>query len=106
MHLGTKRFCAGVFCIAALALLVSGLTNAEPRWPQYGFNARHTMYEHFELSNNRENDNEFLLRRNYMPGNGTQVVHYSTTVGYEGAVYIGQRRCSNTNALSPADIMR
>ena len=45
MRLAGRKFCAGAFCVAGLAMLVSALTNAEPRWPQYGYDADSRIME-------------------------------------------------------------
>ena len=45
MHLGGRRLCAKAF-VAGLTTLVtvSAIRGAGARWPQYGFNARHTLF--------------------------------------------------------------
>ena len=99
MHLGTKRFCAGVFCIAALALLVSGLTNAEPRWPQYGFNARHTLFNPFEQTLNRSNVADVSLQWEFMTGNGTGIAPLSGPALADGVLYVASMAQTTFTAL-------
>src|SRR5438477_11994545 len=99
MHLGTKRFCAGVFCIAALALLVSGLTNAEPRWPQYGFNARHTLFNPSEQILNRSNVADVSLQWEFMTGNGTGIAPFSGPALADGVLYVGSYAETTFRAL-------
>ena len=99
MHLGTRKFCAGVFCIAALALLVSGLTNAEPRWPQYGFNPRHTLFNPFEQTLNRSNVAGLSLRWEYMTGNGTGIAPLSGPALADGVLYVASMAQSTFTAL-------
>ena len=77
MRLAGRKFCAGAFCVVGLAMLVSALTNAEPRWPQYGFNARHTMFNPFEDTLNRSNVAELSLRWEFVTGNGTGIAPFS-----------------------------
>jgi len=99
MHLGTRKFCAGVFCIAALALLVSGLTNAEPRWPQYGFNPRHTLFNPFEQTLNRSNVAGLSLRWEYMTGNGTGIAPLSGPALADGVLYVASMAQTTFTAL-------
>ena len=99
MHLGTRKFCAGVFCIAALALLVSGLTNAEPRWPQYGFNARHTLFNPFEQTLNRSNVADVSLQWEFMTGNGTGIAPLSGPALADGVLYVASMAQTTFTAL-------
>jgi eukaryotic-like serine/threonine-protein kinase len=69
-------------------MLVSALTNAEPKWPQYGFDARHTMFNPFEDTLNRSNVAELSLRWEYMTGNGTGIAPLSGPALADGVLYV------------------
>src|SRR6266550_2676040 len=88
MHLGGKKFCAGAFFTAGLAMLASGLTNAEPRWPQYGFNARHTLFNPSEQILNRSNVAALSLRWEYTTGNGTGIAPLGGAALADGVLYV------------------
>jgi outer membrane protein assembly factor BamB len=99
MHLGARRFCAGVFGLAGLAILVSGLTNAEPRWPQYAFNARHTLFNPFEQTLNRSNVGDLSLQWEFMTGNGTGIAPLSGPALADGVLYVGSYAETTFRAL-------
>ncbi len=88
MHLGGRKFCAGAFFTAGLAMLASGLTNAEPLWPQYGFNARHTLFNPSEQILNRSNVAALSLRWEYMTGNGTGIAPLGGAALADGVLYV------------------
>ena len=88
MHLGGRKFCAGAFFTAGLAMLASGLTNAEPRWPQYGFNARHTLFNPSEQILNRSNVAALSLRWEYTTGNGTGIAPLGGAALADGVLYV------------------
>ena len=88
MHLGGRKFCAGAFFTAGLAMLASGLTNAEPRWPQYGFNARHTLFNPSEQILNRSNVTALSLRWEYVTGNGTGIAPLGGAALADGVLYV------------------
>ena len=69
-------------------MLVSALTNAEPKWLQYGFDARHTMFNPFEDTLNRSNVAELSLRWEYMTGNGTGIAPLSGPALADGVLYV------------------
>jgi outer membrane protein assembly factor BamB len=97
MHLGGRKFCAGALCVAVLAMLVSALTNAEPRWPQYGFDARHTMFNPFEDTLNRSNVAGLSLRWEYMTANG--IAPLSGPALADGVLYVGSMAQTTFTAL-------
>ena len=99
MRLARRKLCAGLFCVAGLAMLVAGLTNAESRWPQYGFNARHTLFNPFEQTLNRSNVAELSLRWEYMTGNGTGIAPLSGPALANGVLYIGSYAETTFRAL-------
>jgi len=88
MHLGGRKFCAGAFFTAGLAMFASGLTNAEPRWPQYGFNARHTLFNPSEQILNRSNVAALSLRWEYVTGNGTGIAPLGGAALADGVLYV------------------
>jgi outer membrane protein assembly factor BamB len=88
MSLSGRKFCASAFCLVGLAILVCGLTNAEPRWPQYGFDARHTMFNPLERTLNRSNVAALSLRWEYMTGNGTGIAPLSGLALADGVLYV------------------
>jgi eukaryotic-like serine/threonine-protein kinase len=80
-------------------MLLCGLTNAEPRWPQYGFNARHTLFNPFEHTLNRSNVTGLLLRWEYMTGNGTGIAPLSGPALADGVLYVASMAQTTFTAL-------
>jgi outer membrane protein assembly factor BamB len=80
-------------------MLVSGLTNAEPRWPQYGFDARHTIFNPLEDTLNRSNVTGLSLRWEYMTGNGTGIAPLSGPALADGVLYVGSYAETTFRAL-------
>src|SRR6266404_7485255 len=106
MHLRGRKFCASAFCIAGLAFLVCGLTNAEPRkprriswWPQYGFDARHTLFNPREGTLNRSNVADLSLQWEFMTGNGTGIAPLSGPALADGVLYVGSYAETTFRAL-------
>ena len=99
MRLAGRKFCAGAFCVAGLAMLVSALTNAEPRWPQYGYDAPHTMFNPFERTLNRSNVAGLSLRWEYMTGNGTGIAPLSGPALTDGVLYVASMAQTTFTAL-------
>jgi outer membrane protein assembly factor BamB len=99
MRFGARKFCATVFCITGLAMLVSGLTNAEPHWPQYGFDARHSLFNPFENTLDRSNVAGLSLRWQYMTGNGTGIAPLSGPALANGVLYVGSYAETTFRAL-------
>jgi outer membrane protein assembly factor BamB len=99
MHLGGRKFCAGAFFIAGLAMLASGLTNAEPRWPQYGFNAGHTIFNPFERILDPSNVGSLSLQWEYVTGNGTGIAPLSGAALADGVLYVGSYAETTFRAL-------
>ena len=99
MRLARRKLCAGAFCVAGFAMLVSGLTNAEPRWPQYGFDARHTIFNPFENILSRSNIAGLSLRWEFMTGNGTGIAPLSGPALADGVLYVGSYAETTFRAL-------
>ena len=99
MHLSRRKFCASAFCVAGLAFLVCGLTNVEPRWPQYGFDARHTLFNPLERTLNRSNVAELSLQWEFMTGNGTGIAPLSGPALADGVLYVGSYAETTFRAL-------
>ena len=102
MHLGGRRFCAGLFFAAGLTMLASALPNAGPRWPQYGFNARHTMFDPFEHTLNRSNVAGLSLQWEFMTGNGTGIAPLSGPALSDGVLYVASQAQTTFTALDAA----
>lgn len=99
MQLGGSRFCAGAFCVVGLAILVSALTNPEPRWPQYGFNARHTLFNPFEHTLNQSNVAGLSLQWEFMTGNGSGIAPLTGPALADGVLYVGSMAQTTFTAL-------
>ena len=99
MRLAGRKFCAGAFCLAGLAVIVSGLTNPESRWPQYGFDARHIMFNPFEDTLNRSNVAGLSLRWEFMTGNGTGIAPLSGPALADGVLYVASMAQTTFTAL-------
>src|SRR5215468_8327135 len=101
MHLLARKICAGIFFIVGLAVLASALPNAglAPAWPQYGFDARHTLFNPFERTLNRLNVAELSLRWEYVTGNGTGIAPLSGPALADGVLYVGSYAETTFRAL-------
>ena len=99
MHLSGRKVCASAFCLVGLAFLVCGLTNAEPRWPQYGFDARHTLFNPLERTLNRSNVADLSLQWEFMTGNGTGIAPLSGPALADGVLYVGSYAETTFRAL-------
>jgi outer membrane protein assembly factor BamB len=99
MNLTGRKFYAGGFCVVGLAILVCGLTNMEPRWPQYGFDARHTLFNPFERTLNRSNVADLSLKWEFMTGNGTGIAPLSGPALANGVLYVGSYAETTFRAL-------
>jgi outer membrane protein assembly factor BamB len=78
---------------------VSALTNVEPRWPQYGFDARHSLFDPFEQTLNRSNVAGLSLRWEFMTGNGTGIAPLSGPALANGVLYVGSYAETTFRAL-------
>ena len=89
-QLRQRIFCATTLFIAGLTMAASALPNADPRalWPQYGFDARHTVFNPFEHTLNRSNVAGLSLDWKFMTGNGTGVAPLGGPALFDGVLYV------------------
>jgi eukaryotic-like serine/threonine-protein kinase len=102
MHLHSKGFCAGALLILGLMILfsaVAGTTEPAPRWPQYGFNARHTLFNPSERTLNRSNVSDLALQWEFMTGNGTGIAPLSGPALANGILYVASMAQTTFTAL-------
>src|SRR5712692_11842597 len=100
MHLGGRRLCAEAF-VAGLTMLapVPAHAGPAPQWPQYGFDARHTMFDPFEHTLNRSNVATLSLQWEFMTGNGTGIAPLSGPALADGVLYVGSYAETTFRAL-------
>ncbi len=103
MHLGGRRLCAEAF-VAGLTMLAPVPAHAAPtpQWPQYGFNARHTMFDPCEHILNRSNVAALSLQWEFMAGNGTGVAPLSGPALSDGVLYVASQAQTTFTALDAA----
>ena len=101
MRLRGRIFCAAAFFTAGLTLLASSLPSAGPApgWPQYGFNARHTIFNPFEHTLNRSNVAGLSLDWEFMTGNGTGIAPLSGPALFDGVLYVASQAQTTFVAL-------
>jgi len=82
-------------------MLASALPDAgpAPRWPQYGFDALHTLFNPFERTLNRANVAGLSLRWEFMTGNGTGIAPLSGSALANGVLYVGSYAETTFRAL-------
>jgi outer membrane protein assembly factor BamB len=89
MHVRGRIFCAAIFLCAGLALLAFAFPEVGMgRWPQYGFNARHTLFDPFEHTLNQSNLGELSLQWEFVTGNGTGIAPLSGPALGNGVLYV------------------
>jgi len=103
MHLGGRRLCAEAF-VAGLTMLAPVPAHAAPtpQWPQYGFNARHTMFDPCEHILNRSNVAALSLQWEFMAGNGTGVAPLRGPALSDGVLYVASQAQTTFTALDAA----
>ena len=103
MHLGGRRLCAEAF-VAGLTMLAPVPVHAGPmpQWRQYGFNARHTMFDPFEDTLNRSNVAALSLQWEFMTGNGTGIAPLSGPALSDGVLYVASEAQTTFTALDAA----
>lgn len=85
-----RTLLAGVFFSVGILLLDSFIARAQsaPRWPQYGFNARHGLFNPFENTLNQSNVAEVSLQWEFMTGNGAGIAPLGGPALADGVLYI------------------
>jgi eukaryotic-like serine/threonine-protein kinase len=103
MQLGRRRFCAETW-IAGLAMLacVPADAGAAPKWPQYGFDARHDLFNPFEQILDRSNVAGLSVQWEFMNGNGTGIAPFSGPALADGVLYVGSYAETTFRALDAA----
>ncbi|MGI8956399.1 MAG: PQQ-binding-like beta-propeller repeat protein [Chthoniobacterales bacterium] len=103
MHPTARKFCAAV-ALAVLTLLgsLSAFAGPSPAWPQYGFDARHTMFEPFERILNRSNVAGLTLEWEFMTGNGVGIAPLSGPAVARGVIYVASIAQTTFTALDAA----
>jgi outer membrane protein assembly factor BamB len=103
MHLGGRRLCAGAF-VAGLTILapVPAHAGSTPQWPQYGFNARHSLYNPLEDTLNRSNVATLSLQWEFMTGNGAGIAPLSGPALSDGVLYVASIAQTTFTALDAA----
>ena len=81
-----------------LASVLAG-SGPAPKWPQYGFNAPHTMFDPFERTLNRSNVAELSLQWEFMTGNGTGIAPLSGPALADGVLYVASMAQTTFTAL-------
>jgi outer membrane protein assembly factor BamB len=101
MHLIGRKFCAGAFFVAGLAMLAAALPNGgpAPRWSQYGFNARHTMFDPYEHTLNQSNVSALSLQWEFMTGNGAGIAPLGGPALSDGVLYVAPYAQTTFTAL-------
>jgi outer membrane protein assembly factor BamB len=103
MHLGGRRLFAEAF-VAGLTMLapVAAYAGPAPQWPQYGFDARHAMFDPFEHTLNRSNVAALSLQWEFMTGNGTGIAPLSGPALSDGVLYVASQAQTTFTALDAA----
>jgi outer membrane protein assembly factor BamB len=81
---------------------MSGYAEPMPRWPQYGFNARHTLFNPVERTLNRSNVSTLALQWEFMTGNGTGIAPLSGPALADGVLYVASQAQTTFTALDAA----
>ncbi|HEY3600929.1 MAG TPA: hypothetical protein VGK72_03145, partial [Chthoniobacterales bacterium] len=71
-----------------MLVTVPGEAQQAPKWPQYGFNARHTLFDPFEQILTRSNVVDVSLQWEFMTGNGTGIAPLSGPALMDGVLYV------------------
>ncbi len=72
---------------------------AAARWPQYGFNARHTLFNPLENTLNRSNVATVSLQWEFMTGNGAGIAPLSGPALADGVLYVASQAQTTFTAL-------
>jgi hypothetical protein len=85
-----RRFCARI--ISSIAVTIISLAprgESASEWRQYGFNARHSLFNPSEKTLNRSNISGLSLQWEFVTGNGTGIAPLSGPALSDGVLYIG-----------------
>ena len=85
-----------------MLLTVPGQAQQAPKWPQYGFNARHTLFDPFEQILTRSNVADVSLQWEFMTGNGTGIAPLSGPALVDGVLYVASQAQTTFTALDAA----
>ena len=89
MHLGGRKYCAGIFFVAGMAMLAFAFPNAGLGcWPQCGFNARHNLFNPSEYILNPSNVGGLTLQWEFVAGNGTGIVPLAGPALADGVLHV------------------
>jgi outer membrane protein assembly factor BamB len=103
MRVYKHRLRVGVL-VASLTILSPALINAQSgaRWPQYGFDARHTLFDRLEHVIDPSNVAALSLQWEFSSGNGTGIAPFSGPALADGVVYVGSYAETTFRALDAA----
>jgi outer membrane protein assembly factor BamB len=103
MHFAGRGLCAGAF-VAGLTILASVPAHAQttPQWRQYGFDARHTLFNPFENTLNQSNVPTVSLQWEFMTGNGAGIAPLSGPALSDGVLYVASQAQTTFTALDAA----
>ena len=89
----TEAFVAGLTMLAA----IPAHAQPTPKWPQYGFDARHSMFDPFEHTLNRSNVAGLSLQWQF--GEGNAIAPLSGPALADGVLYVASRAQTTFTAL-------
>jgi outer membrane protein assembly factor BamB len=103
VYLGERLVFAAAF-VAGLALFAAAPAYSEPppQWLQYGFNARHTLFDPFEDTLNQSNVSTVSLQWEFMTGNGAGIAPLSGPALSDGVLYVASQAQTTFTALDAA----
>ncbi len=89
--------------IASLAVLPAPARAGEtPTWPQYGFDARHTMFDPFETVLNPKNADQLTLQWQFQTGDGFGIAPLTGPALSDGVLYVASIAQTTFTALDAA----
>lgn len=90
-----------MFLAVGLTTIASVRANAAPapEWREYGFNARHSLFNPFENILDRANVSQLSIQWEFVTGNGTGIAPFSGPALSDGVLYIGTYAQTTFTAL-------
>jgi outer membrane protein assembly factor BamB len=82
--------------------LVPADAGPTPKWPQYGFDARHSMFDPFEHTLTRSNVAGLSLQWEFMTGDGSGIAPLSGPALSGGVLYVASKAQTTFTALDAA----